>query len=483
MKINNLKINYVLNLIRMLLGSLFILLSMPYVNRVLGSDNLGRVEYNNSIISYIILLTALGIPSYGIREVGKVRGNKDELSKLVLELLFIVMITSTIGYIIVAVLIFNVKEVKANYLLFLILSIDVLFSNIGVDWFYQGIENQIYITKRFIFMRLIGLIMLFTLLKKEDDYIIYAIIIVIMNSGSNFFNLINLKKYIKLKKFKELNLRKHIKPIIVMFSATLAISIYLQLDTVMIGSIVGVEYVGFYSVAIKLIRLLLIIVTSLGSIMIARLSNCIQNNDIELYKKYANYSLKLVFLLAIPMSLGIFILANEIIFIMAGAQFIKSITTLRILSFLILFVGTSNFIGFQVLYPYNLEKYYTFSVVGAVIINIFFNFLFIEKFYQNGAALATLATEAGSMMMMIFFAKEKLKKIEFFHLKNLKYLFASMIMGIVILILKKIFKSEVSILLSSIFLGGVSYIAILFLLKETIIMNLVKIIKLKRDKM
>lgn len=482
MKINNLKINYILNLTRMLLGSMFILLSMPYVNRILGSTNLGKVEYNNSIISYILLLTALGIPSYGIREVGKVRENKDELSKLVLELLFIVMITSVIGYVIVAILIFNVKEVKANYLLFLILSIDILFSNVGVDWFYQGIENQIYITKRFVFMRLIGLVMLFTLLKKENDYIIYAIIIVIMNSGSNFFNLINLRKYIKLKKFKELNLKKHIKPIVVMFSATLAMSIYLQLDTVMIGSIVGVKYVGFYSVAIKFIRLLLIIITSLGSVMIARLSNCIQNNNIELYKKYANYSLKLVFFLAIPMSLGIFILANEIIFVMAGTQFVQSIMTLRILSFMVLFIGLSNFIGFQVLYPHNLERYYTFSVIGAVIINITFNFLFIKKFYQNGAALATLATEAASMIMMIFFAKEKLKKIEFFNLKNLKYLFASIIMGIVIFILKKILKSEINILLTSILLGGIFYIGILFLLKETIIMSLVKNLKLKRGK-
>ena len=54
--------------------------------------------------------------------------------------------------------------------------------------------------------------------------------------------------------WNELNIKKHIKPVLTIFVATISVNIYLQLDNLLIGSLSGDKYVGYYSVANKLIR-------------------------------------------------------------------------------------------------------------------------------------------------------------------------------------------------------------------------------------
>ncbi|MGL4997910.1 MAG: flippase, partial [Cetobacterium sp.] len=404
MKVKNIKINFILNLIRTFLGTFFILITMPYITRVLGSENLGKVEYTNSIVAYFLLFTALGIPSYGIREVARTRNNRKELSKTMIELMLILLITTIVGYCIFFFMIFNVKQLEKEKILLIVMGTNIIFTNIGVQWFYQGIENQMYITIRFIIAKLITLGALFLLVKTQNNYIVYGAIIVGMESGSNIFNLFNLKKYIDIKKeyFKELNIKRHVKPIMTIFVAAVSVSIYLQLDSVMIGSIAGPEYVGFYSVANKLVRFIMVLVTALGAVMMPRLSNCLKVGDKKGYINYANYSLKYILFISIPSMVGVSLIAKQIIEIMAGENFTESVLTMQIISPIIFIVGLAYFIGFQVLYPQGLEKYYTYSVTIAAVINFAFNYTFIPKYYQNGAAMGTVIAELTGVLMMLY---------------------------------------------------------------------------------
>ncbi|MGL5100588.1 MAG: polysaccharide biosynthesis C-terminal domain-containing protein, partial [Fusobacteriaceae bacterium] len=326
---------------------------------------------------------------------------------------------------------------------------------------------------------------LFLLVKTQNNYIIYGAIIVGMESGSNIFNLFNLKKYIDIKKeyFKELNIKRHAKPIMTIFVATISVSIYLQLDAVMIGSIAGPEYVGFYSVANKLVKFVMILVTALGAVMMPRLSNCLKVGDKKGYINYANYSLKYILFISIPSMVGVSLVAKQIIEIMAGENFTESILTMQIISPIIFIVGLAYFIGFQVLYPQGLEKYYTYSVTIAAIINFVFNYTFIPKYYQNGAAIGTVIAELTGVLMMLYFAKDKLKELEFWNFKNLKYILSAIIMGVVIILIKTLNLNNIYTLVFSISLGGLTYITSLILLKEEITIQGLNIIKKRILKM
>ena len=480
MEIKSVKLNFILNTIRIFLGAFFILITTPYTTRILGAENLGKVDYVTSIIQYFILFTALGIPNYGIREIARTRDNEFERTKTVLELGIILIITTIIGYVVLFFLLnitSNFKDIKN---LIFIMSMWLLFNNIGFEWFYQGIENQVYITLRFIFIRIIVIILMFLFVKDSNDYYIYGIIIVLMNSGSNILNLINIRKYLSFKNIKlnDLNIIKHIKPILIIFTASLSVSIYLQLDVVMLGN-VNDKIVAYYTVPNKLIRLVMILITALGTVLVPRISNCIKNKDIENYKKYVNYSLKYILMLSVPAVIGIFLLADNIILIMAGEKFIDSILTMRILVFILFIVGIAYFLGFQILYPHNLEKYYTYSVTSAAVINFIFNYIMIPKYHQNGAALGTIIAEVTGVIMMLYFTKSYLKEIEFYSLKNLKYFLSAGIMGIFILIIKLLNLSNLVVVLISVVFGSFIYFVVLFLLREDVVILGINILKSK----
>ena len=482
MKINSVKINFILNTTRMLLGMVFVLLTTPYVTRVLGTESLGKVEYINSVITYFLLFTALGIPNYGLREVARYREDKRKLSKIVFELGIILFITTTIGYMTLLLFLYNTKLLELKNLV-LIMSINLIFTNIGFEWFYQGIENQMYITIRYIIVRFICLILLFFLVKNYNDYLKYGFILVLINSGSNILNFINLRKYISFKeiKFKELEILKHIKPILIIFSASVAVSIYLQLDIVMIGNI-DKSAVALYNVPNKIIRLILTTVTTLGVIMLPRISNSYQKNDIENYKKYLNYSLNYILMISLPALCGTLLLSKNIILIMAGEKFLSSIKTMNILAIIIFIVGMAYFLGYQLLYPRGLERYYTYSVITAAIVNFIFNYIMIPKYLQNGAAMGTVIAESIGVIMMLYFSRNMLKEIEFFAIKRLKYFIASLIMGIVVYIITLQNLGNILTVIYSIIVGVIVYFFILFIMKEEYTQEGMKLLKGKFKK-
>lgn len=474
------KLNFILNLARMFLGMAFIVITTPYITRILGPKTLGNVEYADSLITYFMLFTALGIPSYGIREVAKYRDNSKELSKLMLELLTILFITTIIGYLILFIFLYSYGSLFEIKDIILIMSINIMCNNIGIEWFYRGIENQSYITKRFILARILTLIAMFLFVKNKEDYLIYTFILVMMQSGSNVLNFFYLRKYINFKdlKFSSLQLKKHIKPILVIFMGTIATAIYLQLDSLMIGN-VSKEAVGIYTVPNKLIRLILIIITALGGVLLPRITNCLKNKDYKNYNLYMNNSLNYILFISVPISVAIFLLADQIIYLMAGSQFKNSITTMKILSPILFMIGIAYFIGFQVLYPLGLEKYYTYSVIIAAIVNFIFNYLMIPKYLQNGAALGTVIAETVGPLITLYFSRKYLKRIDFFSKKRLKYFVATFIMSIFIVYVKKFEFSSVETIIYSFILGGIVYIGVLLLLKEEICVEGIKIIKKK----
>ena len=480
MQVKTVKLNFILNITRLFLGAAFIVITTPYITRVLGPKNLGKVEYVNSIITYFMLFTILGVPNYGIREVAKYRDNQKELSKVVIELLTILFITTIIGYFILFGYIYIYKSLFEIKDIILIMSINIVCNSIGVEWFYQGIEDQLYITKRFILVRIFTLIVMFLFVKSKENYLIYAFILVMMQSGSNILNFINLRKYISFKGIKLSNLKliKHIKPIFVIFSATVATAIYLQLDSVMIGNI-NKEAVGIYTIPNKLIRMMLMIVTALGGVLLPRITNCLKNKDYKNYNIYMNNSLNYILLISVPLFTASFLLADKVIYLMAGSQFKDSILTMKILSPILFTIGIAYFLGFQLLYPLGLEKYYTYSVIVAAVVNFIFNYLMIPKYLQNGAAIGTVIAETVGPLIMLFFARKYLKKINFFSVKRLKYFIATFIMSLVIIFIKRFEVSSVKTLVFSFILGGISYIVVLLLLKEEICVEGMKIIKKK----
>ena len=185
----------------------------------------------------------------------------------------------------------------------LINSVTILLTVFGVEWFYQAIEQYDYITFRNLAFKILSIVLMFLLVHKTEDYILYAGISVIGTVGSNLLNIIRLRKLIYLKKSYSLNLSQHIRPIMMLFMLSASTMVYTSLDTVMLGFIKGDADVGYYNAAVKLKGILVSIVTSLGTVLLPRLSNSLANNDFMQFNKLIKKSFNFVLLISFPLTL------------------------------------------------------------------------------------------------------------------------------------------------------------------------------------
>jgi O-antigen/teichoic acid export membrane protein len=133
--IRSIKLNFLLINARTVLNLIIPLIVFPYVSHILGPEGLGKVEFANSIVSYFVLFTALGIPTYGIREIARYRDNPVERSKIVIELTIILLGNIVIGYIGYFLLVRLIPSLYSNYILFCVIAPSVFYRILVMNGF------------------------------------------------------------------------------------------------------------------------------------------------------------------------------------------------------------------------------------------------------------------------------------------------------------------------------------------------------------
>ena len=400
------KTNYIFNLINTISVFLFPVITFPYASRIMLAEGIGLVNFYQSIIQYIILLTCLGIPMYAIREIAKVRDNVEECNRVTQEILLLHLILTALGYIIVVGLCIFIQDIQTNIPLFLILSTSILFTTIGCDWFYQGIEDFKYITIRGLIVRTLAIIFLFVFVKTKEDILWYGCYAVIGSLGGNLFNFIRLRKYIHISSYKLLKPFRHLKPALHIFLLNIIVSFYIHINSVMLGFLKSPKDVGFFIAASKLSQMILGIATALGTVMLPRLSNLIANNQKENFNILAQKAMRFMIGITLPLSVGAILIASDIIPLFCGEKYQPAILTFRIISPIIFFVGVSNILGIQILYPQGQENKVILCTAIGAILNLTFNSILIPAYSHVGTAISALIAEFGVTTSMIFIGKK-----------------------------------------------------------------------------
>lgn len=458
MKVKSVKENFIFNNLRILINFITPLITFTYSSRILGPEQIGKVDYGNSIITYFVLFATLGIPTYGIRAIAQTRDNKIQLSKIVAELSLISLISCLLNTLICIFAIFLLPTIFNDRILFLILVPNIFLTVFNYEWFYVGIEDQTYITIRYVIIKIINIIALFVVIKTSNDYLKYALLIVVFNGLSSFLNFFRLQKYVEIVSLRSLNIIGHLKPILIIFGSSLAISIYSHLDVTMIGLISGNLYVGYYAGANKIISMVLAVVTSLGSVMIPRLSNDLEKNDIKGYREHLEKSLNFILLIATPIIFGIEAVGPDLIVLFAGEKYYAAGQTIRILSPIILIIGFAHYIGLQILYTNKKEKYYTIAVTVGAISNLITNTLLIPRFNHNGAAIGSLVAETSGLLVMSILGKKLVKQYCHISWRLIGYFISSIIMFVVL----KLFSLVQLNVLIYVFIGMLTYFCCFF---------------------
>ncbi len=476
MKDKSIKINMILNGIKGILGVIFPLITFPYISKILGTENIGKYNFANSIISYFVLLAALGINTYAIREGARLREDKEKLNKFIKEVFTINIISTIISYSLLFILILIVPKFKGYSTLIGILSLQIIFQTIGIEWIYSIYEDYKYITIRSIAFQIISLALLFICVHSETDLYIYAIITVISSVGSNILNFIHSKKYCKISIAKSINLKEHMKPILILFATTITITIYVNSDITILGFLTNDHNVGIYSVSTKIYAIIKNLLASVVIVSIPRFSALLSQNKEEEFKNTAEDIYKTLLTIVIPAIVGIILLRNEIILIISDVTYIEAISSLALLSIAIFFSLGAYFWGQAMLVPLKQEKKVLKITIVSAIVNIILNLLLIPIWKENAAAITTIIAEA----IAFVYCKYETKKI--IKLCNFNSILVKSILGcfpiiIISLVIRNYISKSILSTILIVLLSVISYVIIEIVLKNEVVVSITRKVK------
>lgn len=402
--------NTILNAIKTTLSIIFPLITYPYVTRVLHAVNLGKVTYAQSIVSYFALIAALGVNTYAVRQGAKLINDPKKLGIFCSEIFTTNIITTIISYLLLIACVFALPKLQEYSCLIFILSTSICLTTIGVEWINVIFEDYWIITIRSIVVQLINIVLLFFVVKTENDYYRYACLIVLTSGIVGLWNFIYCRRYVKIKITLHPNFTYHIKPLLVFFASNLAISVYCYADTTMIGLMIDDKAVGIYSVAVKAYTVIKTLLASIYTVCIPRLAIYFGKNERDRFSELVNNVLSCLILILLPAMIGIIVLAEPIVLFLGGTEYLAAVPTLRILSLALLFAIVGGVFSNCINIPIGKEKVTLVGTVVAALLNIILNLAFIPGFGQIGAAITTVIAEA-SVVIVCFVGNIEIRKL------------------------------------------------------------------------
>lgn len=411
MKSKSISLNFIMNFLLTASSILFPLITFPYVSRVLGPTGTGAVAMGTSLVSYFTMVAMLGVPTYGIRACAKVRDDRKQLSRTVQELLIINLVMALIAYVAFFVLLCTVPSFREESSLYTICSVAIILNVIGVNWVYQALEEYSYITFVSIVFKALGLALMFLLVRNSGDVLWYGLVTVVSSFGSAIFNFFRLRKLIDLHPYRPWNFRQHLYPIFTFFFMSVATTVYTNLDTVMLGVMKNNEVVGYYNAAIKIKTILVTLVTSLGTVLLPRLSYYYEQGRETEFLSLVSKAFSFVLLFSVPCCIYFSVCAQPVVEFLSGPGYLPAVTPMIILMPTILFIGLSNITGIQVLVPTGREVLVLRSVILGAIVDFLLNLVLIPQFGASGAAIGTLCAEFSVTALQFWYLRGMLKSI------------------------------------------------------------------------
>lgn len=453
------------------------LVTTPYISRVLGSEGVGINAYTNSIIQYFILFGTIGINTYGNRQIAYSRGNSKNVSQDFWEISILRFITIAIAY---GAFLVYLSIVHEYHTYFFAQSFQIIAAALDISWFFMGLENfKITVIRNFI-IKIISLVCIFTMVKNTNDLGTYILILSLSLLFGNLSLWGYLKRYVSRPDFRKLKLLKHIQPSIALFIPQVAIQIYLVLNKTMLGSISGVRSAGYFEYSDRIVKIVLAIVTSIGTVMLPRMASIYANRDYNKLKQYMYTTGDFINFLSIPLMFGLAAIAPKFSVWFMGKEFAITGNLMVVESTVIFLIGWGVMLGNQYLIPTNQTKKYTWAVSISAVVNLVLNVPLIYSIGVMGATVATVASEITSTGLQLFFIRRQIEIPKLF--KGLwKYLLSGLIMFIVVRYLNNIFIMTSLTLIIQIISGMLVYCMLNFLFK-TPFLNTVKVFMLEQKK-
>lgn len=442
-----LRTNVIYSSILTVSGYIFPFITFPYVTRVLGVEYFGLCGFFDSIITYFTLFSMMGISTLGIREIAKFSGDRGKLNQTYSSLFTLNAISTVIAIVVLLLSSLIVEKFNDNSKMIYIGCLKIVSNFLLIEWFYRGIENFKFITFRSIFIRSLYVISVFLFVKTSEDYVLYFLLTALMFTVNAVINMLYSSRFVSFS-FRSIRLQYYIKPFVIFGAYQLLTSMYTSFNIAYLGFISGNTEVGYYSTSVKLFNILLSFYTAFTGVLLPRMSTLASDENKNEFAKLIYRSFNILFTIAIPIIVFSEIYTPEIVNIMSGSEYERSIIPMRIVMPLVLIIGIEQILVYQILIPLNQDKkVFINSTIGAIV-GILANIILIPFFASVGSALVWVLSEVCVLVSSYCFVLSSIKVIPIINLLSRKLI--ESIPLVIILMIVRFFYSGISSLIVSI---------------------------------
>lgn len=400
---NSLKWNLIVNLLLAASSLLFPILLFPYAARVLQPENIGRVSFAESVMAYFLLLSQLGIPTYGVREISRARGDRQESARIARELLSLNLLMAVISFLLLLAASSFVPRLREERSLLLITGAGLLLNALGVEWLYRGRELYVPIAVRSFSVKAICFALVLLSVRDTTAVLRFACLYVIAMYGAGILNFVGARKYLNIgEPIYKLNISRHFPAVFVFFAMACATTVYTHLDAVMLGFISGNTELGFYNAAIKIKVLLVSLVTSIGTVLLPRITMSLKKGDLAVCRRLVDTTRRFVWDFSVPMTAFFILFARPVLQLLSGERFLPAAPAMRWILLTLLPIGLSNLIGLEILVPLGREKEVLIAELIGGGMDLGMNLMLIPHYGAVGAAVGTVTAELAVLLFQLW---------------------------------------------------------------------------------
>lgn len=464
----SIKKNYIYNTLYEILAIISPLITAPYVSRIFHADGVGIYGYTNAITTYFTMFAAMGIKSYGQREIAQQRNNPEESSKLFWELEIMCISTTLLS---LAVWLFLILFSKNYSVYYGVLTMTVAATAFDISWFWGGHEQYRFIVIRNSLIKIIGILLLFTFVHQKSDLLLYVALIATTGLLGNISMWTYLPKYLKKVDFRSLHVARHYKETLIYFVPTVATSIYTVLDKAMIGWITKDDFEnGYYEQATKILNICKTLVFSINTVVSSRMSFLFAKKQLEEIKFKMKMTLNFMLLVAVPITFGLIGVAKRFVPFFYGEGYDQTIPIIYVMAPLLIIIGISNCLGSLYFTPSGQRARSNKAIVTGAAANLVLNSFMIYLFRSMGAALASVLAETIITIMYLYMSRD------YFDIKCIlqygwKRLIAAVMMLVVIVPIGNMVSSALKAIILQVICGAAVYAVFLLILRDTFLVE------------
>ncbi len=428
--------------------------------RYLGPESLGKYYFAISFTTVFAIFIDLGLVNYLTRETAKIKKASADLLANIIGLKIFSSFLSVLAVVFFINIIGTYDEISRQ--LVYISAVCMVLDSFTLSFFAsaRGFHNLKFESISSIIFQLIVLISGWSFLALGMDLRIVMLALVIASVFNLFYSWAILKYKIKMPISVSFNF-SFIRKILI-WTLPFALfgifqRLYTYLDSVLLSFFSGDYYVGIYQISFKIIFALQFLPMAFIASLYPAMSYYWTNNKEQLKVSFRR-SIDYLMLISVPLSIGVFVLADKIILIFSDA-YQGAVWPLKISILSLVFIFINFPIG-SLLNACDRQSRNTRNMLVVLVSAVILNLILIPRFQAVGASIVVLFS---SFLLVILGFMECRKIISYNFKKNLinfsKILLASFLMALFVLFLKE----ELNILLL-IVLAVLIYFSAIFLL-------------------